>query len=358
MLSSAPHRRRRRRFGPWVALIVVIVLAGAAGAVIAGAFDSDSTDSLGSGSSGCDVTAVAQHVLPTVVTIKAVSDSGSGVGSGEVIKSGGYILTNNHVIAPAAGGGSLEVLFENGNSASGQLVGRDPATDLAVVRVSGQSDLPTISVGDSSKLLVGQPVVALGSPLGLPGSVTAGIVSALGRAVHVPGAGSQAVLLTDAVQTDAAINPGNSGGALVDCAGKLVGIPSAGASTGQSSGNIGLGFAIPVNAAVRIADELISTGHATHAYIGLEVQPLAASAEGESGQPGGLSVTAVAAGSPAGAAGLRTGDIIRSIAGTPATSPDQLLELTLRKRPGDRVELSYERARSTSTATITLAPEP
>jgi putative serine protease PepD len=341
-----------------VALIVVIVLAGAAGAVIAGAFDSDSTGGLTTGSSGCDVTAVAQHVLPSVVTIKAGGGSGSGVGSGEVIKSSGYIVTNNHVITPAVGGGSLEVLFENGNSASGQLVGRDPPTDLAIIRVSGQSDLQTISIGDSSKLLVGQPVVALGSPLGLPGSVTGGIVSALGRAVHVLGEGSQAVLLTDAVQTDAAINPGNSGGALVDCAGKLVGIPSAGASTGQSSGNIGLGFAIPVNAAVRIADEIVSSGRVTHAYIGLEVQPVAVSGEGESGQPGGLSVTAVAAGSPASGAGLRTGDIIRSIAGAPATSPDQLLELTLRKRPGDQVEVAYQRAVRHATAMITLAREP
>jgi len=302
----------------------------------------------------CNVTSVAEQQLPAVVTIMAHSPNGGGVGSGEVIRSNGYIITNNHVIAPALPGGSLEVVFDNGGAAHATLVGRDPLTDLAVIRVD-KSSLQTIAVGNSSDLRIGQPVVALGAPLGLSSTVTSGIVSALGRTVHVPGEGSGSALLVDAVQTDASINPGKSGGALVNCSGALIGIPTAGASTGETGGSIGLGFAIPVNSALTIADEIISTGSVTHSFIGVQSQPLAASATGQGGQGAGLWIVSVVPGSPAASAGLQEGDIIRSIDGSPATSTDQLMAVSLTKRPGDRVEVGYERDGTQATATITLA---
>jgi putative serine protease PepD len=337
------------------AVVVIVVISNNSTTITTTAAPSGEAST----AAACNVTSVAEKQLPTVVTIMAHSAAagGGGVGSGEVIRSNGYILTNNHVIAPAVGGGALEVVFDNGDSARATLVGRDPLTDLAVIRVD-KSNLQTISIGNSSNLKIGQPVVALGAPLGLSSTVTSGIVSALGRTVHVPGEGSATALLVDAVQTDASINPGNSGGALVNCSGALVGIPTAGASTGETGGSIGLGFAIPVNSAVTIADEIISTGSVTHSFIGIQTQPLAASATGQGGQAGGLWVVSVVAGGPAASAGLQEGDIIRSIDGSPATSTDQLMALTLTKRPGDRVEVKYERNGTQATATITLGSRP
>jgi putative serine protease PepD len=252
------------------------------------------------------------------------------------------------------------VAFDDGSTAAATITGRDPATDLAVIHVSGKTELRSISIGDSSNLRIGQGVVALGAPLGLSSTVTSGIVSALGRTVHLPGEASRTALLIDAVQTDAAINPGNSGGALVDCSGDLVGVPTAGATvpsrSGEASGgSIGLGFAIPVNLATKVADEIISTGRVTHAFIGVQTEPLAARATRAGGETEGLWVTAVVADSPAATAGLRVGDIIRSIDGTTAVSTDQLVAVTLTKRAGDRVELGYERNGREGTATITLA---
>jgi putative serine protease PepD len=264
------------------------------------------------------------------------------------------------VILPAVGAGKLQVVFDDGTSATATIVGRDPLTDLAVIRVAGRSDLPSIPIGDSSNLRIGQGVVAVGAPLGLSSTVTSGIVSALGRTVHVAGETSQGALLIDAVQTDAAINPGNSGGALLDCSGKLVGVPSAGAtvpsSSGESSGgSIGLGFAIPVNLAMRVADEVIATGTVRHAYIGLQIEPLPASALGETGGAQGLRVVALVPGGPAASAGLRVGDIITAIDGRSSDSADQVAAVTLRKTPGDRVAVEYERNGSRGTATVTLA---
>jgi putative serine protease PepD len=375
-MSSSGDQRMRRAL-PALGILIVLA-AGVIGAVIANAINSPSsatttTTTTTTASSGtaasCDVTTVAKDELPSVVTIAAGSGESSGVGSGEVIRSDGYILTNNHVISPAVGGagggagGTLEVRFNDGTTEPATLVGRDPATDLAVIRVSGKSGLRTISVGNSSQLRIGQPVVALGAPLGLSSTVTAGIVSALGRTVHVPGEGSSTALLIDAVQTDAAINPGNSGGALVDCSGHLIGVPTAGATvpspSGESSGgSIGLGFAIPVNLATKVADEIIATGSVTHAFIGVQTEPLAASATGEGGQTQGLFVSSVVPGGPAEAAGLRTGDLITSIDGDEALSTDQLVAVTLAKRAGDRVEIGYERDGNRQTATVTLAARP
>ncbi|HET6869704.1 MAG TPA: trypsin-like peptidase domain-containing protein [Solirubrobacteraceae bacterium] len=342
-----------------------MVVAGELGAVIENAVHSGSSPKTPASTAGsvCNATAVADRELPSVVTIFAGGDTSAGVGSGEIIRSDGYILTNNHVILPAVAAGGLRVVFADGNTATANLAGRDPATDLAVIRVSGKSDRRSISIGNSASLRVGQGVVALGAPLGLSNTVTSGIVSALGRNVQVPGEESRSALLIDAIQTDAAINPGNSGGALVNCSGDLVGVPTAGAAIPSSSGeagggSIGLGFAIPVNLATMVADEIIATGRVTHAYIGVQAAPLGTGAarEGEGAQ--GLRLTAVVSGGPAATAGLRVGDVIKSIDGTAAVSADQLIAVTLTRRAGDRVEIGYERGGRQATATVTLAARP
>jgi putative serine protease PepD len=290
----------------------------------------------------------------------AGSGGSAGTGSGEVIRSNGYVLTNNHVVAPAAGGLPLTVVFSDGRNASGRITGRDPLTDLAVIQVSDANGLRAIPIGDSTRAQVGQPVIALGAPLGLSSTVTTGIVSALGRTVTVPGQGSAQALLPDALQTDAAINPGNSGGALVDCSGSLIGVPTAGATVpGESSGgSIGLGFAIPANLAVTVSNELIATGRVSYSYLGLQARPLSASATRQGAGPNGLAVTAVAPGGPSDSAGLRAGDVITSIAGRPATSTDQLVALTLSRRAGDRVNIDYQRAGRPATTTVVLGSQP
>ena len=371
-------RGKRRGPGSWllIACAGCAVAGGVVGGVIANAINSPSSSSSGSSvtsgvpasasgqsQSSCEVAPVAQKVLPSVVTISAKGGTSAGTGSGEVIRSDGYILTNNHVIAPAAsGGGSLSVMFNDGKTAAATLVGRDPLTDIAVIKAN-ETGLPAIPVGSSGSLVVGQPVVVLGAPLGLSSTVTSGIVSALDRTIQVPGENSQSALLIDAVQTDAAINPGNSGGSMVNCAGQFVGIPSAGASvpseSGESSGgNIGLGFAIPADLAIPTANEIISTGRVSHAYLGLQAKPVAANAAKVNGTAEGLVVTGIDPAGPAATAGLAVGDMITSVNGQPAVSTDQLVELTLRKNPGDKVPIGYSRSGASRTATLTLTSQP
>jgi putative serine protease PepD len=363
-------RSTRPRWWLW-GLVGAVVVAGVGGGFIGAAMASSSSPSPSSASSvassssaaSCAVTPVADKVLPSVVTIAAKGSTGSGTGSGEVINSDGDILTNNHVISIAANGGSVEVLFADGTSAPATIVGRDVLTDLAVLKVQDTKGLKPITLGSSSSLVVGEPVIALGAPLGLSGTVTSGIVSALDRTVEVPAENDTNALLVSAVQTDAAINPGNSGGALVNCAGQLVGIPSAGAtvpsSSGESAGgSIGLGFAIPVDLAKTISNEIISTGHATHAYFGLQTLPIPQAAASEAGVPQGLYVAGVAAGGPAAKAGLQAGDVITTVAGQAATSNVQLQELTLTKKPGDTVDIGYVRNGKSAQATVTLTAQP
>jgi putative serine protease PepD len=294
-----------------------------------------------------------------VVKISARGAEGGGTGSGEVIKSDGYILTNNHVIAIAANGGSVGVQFSDGQTVPATIVGRDPQTDLAVLKVDTSAKLQVIAIGSSSSVVVGQAAVVIGAPLGLSGTVTSGIVSALDRTVEVPGEDNSAALLVGAIQTDAAINPGNSGGSMVNCSGQLIGVPTAGAAVPNSpGGSIGLGFAIPVNLAMTIADEIISTGRVTHSYFGLGAAAIPPSAAAEAGVPEGLFVQAVVPGGPAAKAGLRMGDVITKINGEPATSTVQLQELMLTMNPGATVQLEYSRGGQSATATVTLGAEP
>jgi putative serine protease PepD len=369
-MSGERQQPGRSRPTWWLwGLIGAIVVAGVGGGLIGAAIaspNSSSSAAVGTTEASCAVTPVADKAQPSVVTISATPASGKGgsTGSGEVYKSDGYILTNNHVIATAASGGKVEVLFANGSTASATIVGRDVLTDLAVLKAPLPSGVPAIQIGSAESLNVGEPVVALGSPLGLAGTVTSGIVSALDRTVQVPAEDDAKALLVAAVQTDAAINPGNSGGALVNCDGQLVGIPSAGAavptSAGEPSGggSIGLGFAIPVDSAVTVANEIIATGHATHSYFGLETLALPETAAKEMGITGGLFVAGVVAGSPADKAGLQAGDVITTIDGKQATSNIQLQEVTLTKNPGETVELEYLRNGKQGKTTVTLGEQP
>ena len=310
----------------------------------------------------CDATSVADTVVPSVVTISASDGTVTATGSGDVIRDTGEIMTNNHVIALAANGGPINVLFSDGTTAPGTLVGRDPQTDLAVIKVDAGKALPAMAMGTSSTVRVGQPVVAVGAPLGLAGTVTSGIVSALGRTVEVPADGGHTAVLLSAIQTDAAINPGNSGGALTDCSGNLIGVPTAIATVandaGQpSAGSVGLGFAIPVDLAKAVTDELIATGTITHSYLGVQVIELPPpTAEGSS--PGGLYVTAIEPGGPAATAGLQPGDVITAIDGQPVDDTDQLAAITLARKPGEVVTLTYERAGTSADVTLTLGVPP
>lgn len=371
MRPEASSRRKpakaRRRWWRW-ALVIAFVVVGVGGGLIGAAVASPGSSSAGNATSAssagaCPVTPVADQVLPSVVTIAASGSGGNGTGSGEVIRPDGYILTNNHVISGAANGGSVEVLFSDGKTVQATMTGRDALTDLAVIKVQPTRELRAIPLGSSGSLHVGEPVIAIGAPLGLAGTVTSGIVSALDRTVEVPGENDRSALLVSAVQTDAAINPGNSGGALVNCAGDLVGVPTAGAtvpapSGGSSAGSIGLGFAIPVDVARTISDEIIATGRVNHAFFGLQSLPIPADAAAQAGVPRGLLAGNVVADGPAARAGLRQGDVITSIDGQPATSNVQLQELTLTKSPGDTVVLEYVRDGVSHKATVTLAAQP
>ena len=223
------------------------------------------------GGNGMNTKAISALVTPTVVSISVTATDGSGTGSGSIYKSNAstsYIITNNHVIESAATSGTIKVEFTNGDQVNATIVGRDPMYDLAVLAIK-TGNLPTIAIGDSSKVSVGDPVLAIGSPLGLASTVTSGIVSALNRPVTAGDLGSQSYV--NAIQTDAAINPGNSGGALVDAQGRIIGVNSAIAtlSSGGTSGSIGLGFSIPINEAKRVIEEIIATGKSTRPVLGV-----------------------------------------------------------------------------------------
>ncbi len=374
MSSELEDQRRPRLAGLAIVALIVALVAGFGGGLTAEALFPSHTAGQSNGSTAgasgsCPVSAVAKRVLPSVVTISAIGPPPAGggqaagdIGSGEIIRSGGYIVTNNHVVSVAANGGSVEILYSDGSTAPAEIVGRDPLTDLAVIKVSSNRSLPPIALGSSASTEIGEAVVALGAPLGLSSTVTSGIISALDRTVSVPGENGQSALLINALQTDAAINPGNSGGALVNCSGQLIGIPSAGATvpneSGQSSGgSIGLGFAIPIDVVQPIVNQIIETGRAVHSYIGLTAEP-ASPDSSPLGTASGLLVTSVDPNGPADQAGLLQGDILTSIGGKAATSTDQLMEITLTNKPGTKITVGYSRQGRQNTAAITLGVQP
>ena len=297
------------------------------------------------------VAGLANRVLPSVVSITTGSGS---TGSGFIIDSSGFILTNNHVVEQAAlSKGRILVTLNNGEEFESKIIGRDASYDLAILKILA-TGLPALQFGNSDEVAVGDSVIAIGSPLGLSGTVTLGIISAKDRAVTAGGSAGETSFI-NALQTDAAINPGNSGGPLINTAGAVIGVNSAiatlsGASSAQA-GSIGLGFAIPINQARKTADQLIKTGKATYPVIGVLIDMNFAG-------PGAkvtASNDAVVAGGPAQKAGIKSGDVIIEFGGKAINNPDELIVAIRSKSIGDRVEVKFKRGSSTRTTTIVLA---
>ena len=280
-----------------------------------GACASNRTPIVLGNSATLDAKVIASLVTPSVVSILVTTSSGSGNGSGSIYKTtstASYIVTNNHVVEGAASSGTITVELLNGDQHKATIVGRDANYDIAVIKIN-VGNLPEIGIGDSSKVSVGDPVLAIGSPLGLANTVTSGIVSSLNRPVTTGSAGAESYV--NAIQTDAAINPGNSGGALVDSQGRIIGVNSAIAtlSSGNTSGSIGLGFSIPINEAKRLIDEIIATGKSTRPVLGVFFDPSYSGV--------GAKISRLSAGEAAEKAGIPVGSIITAINGvkTPDT---------------------------------------
>jgi putative serine protease PepD len=291
---------------------------------------------------------IAASTLPSVVSILAEGSAQSGSGSGFVIRSGGYVLTNNHVVDLVSGGGTLTVVFNDGKRLPGKVVGTSPTYDLAVVKVD-RTGLPTVNLGDSSQVRVGDVAIAIGAPLGLDGTVTSGIISAVDRPVT---AGEQAdPAYINAIQTDAAINPGNSGGPLLNSEGAVIGVNSAIATLAQGSetGSIGLGFAIPSNSAKRIAEELIATGISRTPLMGVQLDLNYADA--------GARVDSVTAGSGAEVAGLKSGDVIVTVDDRSIDDATELVVAIRSYAPGDTVKIGFTRDGQQRTADLVLGDD-
>jgi putative serine protease PepD len=351
--ASTATLSRRRLVGFAVGGLALAVLAGAGGAAAVLA----SQPAPGT----CDTVALSASVLPSVVTVFATGSASSGSGSGSIISADGLVLTNDHVIADAVGSGTIEVLLNDGDLLPATLVGTDPITDLALLRVD-RTRLPVLALARQDVLVVGQLVVALGAPLGLSGTVTRGIVSALNRNIPVPKAGGGTTVLAGAIQTDAAINPGNSGGPLVTCAGHLVGVNTAistvpNANGVAGGGSVGIGFAVPAATAGRIVDELQRNGRATHPWIGAQTAEITQATAARFGVTAGLYVQEVTAGGPAATAGLQRGDVITSLAGSPATSVS-LAWLLVSRQVGDSVAVAFTREGAAVDTTLVLAEQP
>jgi putative serine protease PepD len=372
--SDASQSRPRRRGGSLIAVAAVAaVIGGVVGAGTVAIADHHNGSSVNTGlkitnATGAPtaqlngtISAAAAKIRPSVVTIDVVSGQSEGTGSGVILRADGYVLTNDHVVSldGTSTSGKITVTLTDGRSATGRVVGEDPSDDLAVVKVDGLSNLTPATFGKSSSLTVGQSVVAVGAPLGLSDTVTSGIVSNTARPVR---AGNNNLAVFEAVQTDAAINPGNSGGPLVDLNGSVVGINAAIAtdSSGgglqipgqpvQQSGNIGIGFAIPSDEASRIASELIATGKATHAVIGVSV-----GGQNQNNPTAGTPIVSkVDASGPAAKAGIQAGDTITLVDNQRVVTADALIAAIRSHAPGDTVTLTFTRAGTTKTASVTL----
>ncbi|GAA1235378.1 S1C family serine protease [Oryzihumus leptocrescens] len=381
--AGADRDRRPRRL---VELVSVAVLAAvlASGTTYAvthtdTAATTTSTTSLGAtqsapvvqaNPSSPDWAATSGVVVPSVVSISIDSQQGSAKGSGVIIDKSGHVVTNNHVVSGLGQGSQITVTLHDQRSYSASVVGTDPATDLAVIKLeNAPSDLKPIAFGDATRLTVGEPVMAVGNPLGLAGTVTTGIVSALNRPVTTEdssggdqlGGSTGEPVVTNAIQTSAAINPGNSGGALVNAGGQLVGINSSiasvsGSSSGSQSGNIGIGFAIPVNEVKAIADQLIQTGKAQHAYLGVSSRD--ATVTDGSAKRSAAQIGQVVSGTPAADAGLKTGDAIIAVNGTPVSSAESLVAQIRERTVGEKVTLTVVRGGKQLQVPVTLAVRP
>ena len=373
--ARSPERGGRRGLGAGVtsaivagSVVVVLVAAlfgGVVGALIVSRQD-NVTATLPVAPAGStarpagSIAAIAARAVPSVVTIRVTGADSAGTGSGFVLRKDGYILTNNHVVDGVAKTGKITVIFTDGKVADAKVIGRDASYDLAVIRVD-RRDLPVLAFGVSSTVVVGDPVIAVGAPLGLDSTVTSGIISALNRPVSPGGSGSSTAAFINAIQTDAAINPGNSGGPLLDMAGRVIGVNSAIARVAGSqdpvdgqSGNIGVGFAIPSDQARKTAEQLIATGKATHPVIGVmldttyEGEGVKIATGSSNGSP------PVTKGGPADKAGLRPGDVIIKFDGRPVVGADEFVVAIRAKSVGDGVELTIRRGTSERTVKMTL----
>ena len=345
-----------------VALLVGGIAGGAVGFLTSDSNNGPATNALdaprpasqtGNAPAG-SVEAVAQKLSPSVVELQVSGQSQAGEGSGFVISTDGYILTNNHVVEVAANGGQIQAVFQDGKKAPAKVIGRDPTTDIAVVKVDGVNGLTPVEIGRSDDLRVGQQVVAIGSPFELAGTVTSGIVSSLHRPVRAGGSTGDQTTVMDAIQTDAAINPGNSGGPLANMSGQVIGInsaiyspQSAGSQGGGSEGgNVGIGFAIPIDQARRTADTIIKTGQAVQTYIGTTVKDA---------PNGGAELGTVQPGSPAEKAGLKTGDVVTKIDDRSIDTADTLIAAIRTRAPDQKAKFTLADGR---VVEVTLGGQP
>ncbi|MFH8704603.1 S1C family serine protease [Streptomyces rubrogriseus] len=361
--GRAPKRRRGPRAKALVggALLIALVSGGIGGGVGAylernGGVGTVELPQAGPEAAERDpdsVAGIAARALPSVVTLHVSGGEAAGTGTGFVLDGRGHILTNNHVVEPAGSGGEITVTFNSGDTAEAEVVGRDSGYDLAVVKVKGVTGLTPMPLGNSENVRVGDPVVAIGAPFDLAGTVTSGIISAKERPITAGGEegdGSD-ISYVDALQTDAPINPGNSGGPLLDARGRAIGINSAIRSADSGSaesddgqaGSIGLGFAIPINQGKRVAEELINTGRAAHPVIGITLDMNYTGDGARVSAKGGDGGPAVTTGGPGAKAGIKPGDVITAVDGQRVHSGEELIVKTRAHRPGDRLELTLER---------------
>ncbi|WP_037667702.1 S1C family serine protease, partial [Streptomyces afghaniensis] len=371
VLSTEQRRRRGRKALVGGAVLLALVSGGVGGGIGTylernGGIGTVELPQAGKEPAGRDadsVAGIAGRALPSVVTLHVSGSGEQGTGTGFVLDTRGHILTNNHVVRAAGSAGEITVTFNGGETAEAELVGRDSGYDLAVVKVKGVSGLTPLPLGNSDNVQVGDPVVAIGAPFDLAGTVTSGIISAKQRPITAGGEkgdGSD-VSYVDALQTDAPINPGNSGGPLLDAEARVIGINSAIRSAGGGAepdggqaGSIGLGFAIPINQGKRVAEELINTGKATHPVIGITLDMdytgdgARVAAEGSEGGP------PVTLGGPGAKAGIKAGDVITEVDGQRVHSGEELIVKTRARRPGDRLELTVERAGKERTVSLVL----
>jgi S1-C subfamily serine protease len=362
--AATPRPAGRVRIG-LAGLVAGALIGGGAGAgvatliddpaVVSGTSDSAQSVTIENPETATTATAAAAKAAPSVVTVYVTSGSGGGSGSGVVLTDDGYVLTNNHVVAE---GGTVQVRTADGTLYEATVVGTDPTSDLAVLQLDGAAGLTPAAFADSDQVQVGDVAVAIGAPLGLTNTVTDGIISATDRAVATGGTPDEATVI-DAIQTDAAINPGNSGGALVNGAGEVIGINTAiatvasGVPGGQGqSGNIGVGFAIPSNHAERIAREIIETGSATRAFLGVSARTATDSANSEVGT--GAEIVRVEPDSAAAGAGIRAGDVITAVGDRPVTTSTELTAAIRSQAPGEEVVLTVRRGSGTDSIEVTL----
>jgi putative serine protease PepD len=399
--ADTPRRKAAFGVGTLVASILAAGLVGGGVGTVAsgGLFDGGSPSAVSSNSQPGTVivnnkddvnaiTAAALKASPSVVTISATSGSSGGTGSGIVLDDSGHILTNTHVVTldGQSANATLEVRTSAGKVLKATLVGTDPLSDLAVIKVDDTSGLTPATLGDSGKLNVGDTAIAIGSPLGLTGTVTDGIVSTLNRTISVassaapkegdtsqggdqgfqfapPGGGQgqstagQGSISINVIQTDAAINPGNSGGALVNSKGEIIGvnvaIASAGSDSSSTSGNIGVGFSIPINHAKRVAQEIISTGKVSHGQLGVSVKDKSSGSSSSSFSVG-ADVATVEANSAAAKAGIKVGDVITKFNDLAVSEPNQLTAAVREQAGGSAVKITVLRNGKEQTFDVTL----